>query len=344
MTQQHQFASRARPWRIGITMGDPCGVGPEIIVKALARAPRAQRQQFLVFGHLPTLQRACQTSRLKLICGEDGSGQPADILVRDVALQSTAWTDGRASAEGGDAAYRFIVAAVRACQAGDIDVIATAPLNKAALHAAGHHFDGHTELLAHLTGATQSFMLLASEQLSAIHTTTHVSLAEAIQRIRAPRIVETIRHAHRHFKELGIPTPRIAVAGLNPHCGENGIFGNEDTEHIAPAVQQAAAEGMNVRGPISADTVFHRALQGEFDVVVAHYHDQGHIPTKLVAFDDTVNVSLGLPIQRVSVDHGTAFDIAWQNQANHQNMMAALDYGLRMLGAIPVFTTADTPA
>jgi 4-hydroxythreonine-4-phosphate dehydrogenase len=341
MTNSSPIASNARPWRIGITMGDPCGVGPEIIAKALARAPRDERHRFIVFGHLPTLQRACETSRLSLVCGEDGAASPADILVRNVPLQSPDWTDGRISAAGGDAAYRFIVAAVRACQAGEIDVIATAPLNKAALHAAGHHFDGHTELLAHLTGATQSFMLLASDQLSAIHTTTHVSLAEAIHRIRPPRIVETIRHAHRHFQDLGIAMPRIAVAGLNPHCGENGIFGSEDTEHIAPAVQQAVAEGMNVRGPISADTVFYRAMQGEFDVVVAHYHDQGHIPTKLVAFDDTVNVSLGLPIKRVSVDHGTAFDIAWSNQANHQNMMAALDYGLRMLGATPVFTAAS---
>lgn len=329
--------SHARPWRIGITMGDPCGVGAEIIAKAIARAPREQRHRFVVFGHLPTMERACAVSGLDLVCREERASGRWDILVRDVPLQLLDWVDGSASAAGGDAAYRFVVAAAQACQAGEIDLIATAPLNKEALHAAGHSFDGHTELLAHLTQAAQSFMLLASDQLSAVHTTTHVSLAQAIDRIRQPRIVDTIRHVDQHLRELGIAAPRIAVAGLNPHCGENGIFGHEDQEHIVPAVRQAAAEGMTVRGPISADTVFYRAMRGEFDVVVAHYHDQGHIPTKLVAFDETVNVSLGLPIKRVSVDHGTAFDIAWSGRANHRNMMAALNYGARMLGAVSLF-------
>jgi 4-hydroxythreonine-4-phosphate dehydrogenase len=180
-------------------------------------------------------------------------------------------------------------------------------------------------------------MLLASDRLSAIHTTTHVSLAEAIRRLRAERIVDTVVHADAHFRELGVARPRIAVSGLNPHCGENGIFGTEDIDQIVPAVRQCQEMGLAVSGPISADTVFHRALRGEFDVVVAHYHDQGHIPTKLVAFDETVNVSLGLPIRRVSVDHGTAYDIAWQGRANHRNMKAALDYGARMLGRTPVF-------
>lgn len=328
----------SRHWKIGITMGDPCGVGAEIIMQALAEAPARQRGHFIVFGHQPMLARAAALAGLDpVFATPDAPGPAGSIVVADVALASTDWTDGQASAAGGDAAYRFIEAAVRACQAGVIDVIATAPLNKSALHAAGHHFDGHTELLAHLTGSKKSFMLLASDRLSAIHTTTHVALAEAIRRLNPARIVDTVVHADAHFRELGVARPRIAVAGLNPHCGENGIFGTEDIDHIVPAVRQCREMGLDVSGPISADTVFHRALRGEFDVVVAHYHDQGHIPTKLVAFDETVNVSLGLPIRRVSVDHGTAYDIAWRGVANHRNMKAALDYGARMLGQAPVF-------
>jgi 4-hydroxythreonine-4-phosphate dehydrogenase len=326
-------------------MGDPCGVGAEITVRALASVPAPWRQNFVVFGHLETLQRASTMAGLALRFADEDTPDPtADVRVHNVPLAHIDWVDGKASTAGGDAAYRFIAAAVQACQAGTIDVIATAPLNKAALHAAGHKFDGHTELLAHLTGARQSFMLLASDRLSAIHTTTHVSLSEAIQRIKTPRIVETIKHADAHFRGLGIASPRIAVSGLNPHCGENGIFGREDIEQIAPAIEQCRAVGLNVSGPISADTVFYRAMRGEFDVVVAHYHDQGHIPTKLVAFDETVNVSLGLPIRRVSVDHGTAYDIAWKGVANHQNMMAALDYGVRMLGHAPIFPSSTHAA
>lgn len=320
------------PYLIGITMGDPAGIGPEIIVKAIAEAPAWLRPRIVVFGHRATIERAISVCGLSLRCRTTADDAfESDVIVEEVPLSTTAWRDGEVSAAGGDAAYRFIVAAVRACQAKRIGVIATAPLNKAALHAAGHSFDGHTELLAHLTGGKQSFMLLASPRLAAIHTTTHVSLAEALNRIKMPRIVDTIRVADRHYRELGIESPRIAVAGLNPHCGEQGIFGAEDSEQIEPAVRQSRAEGLQVSGPISADTVFYRAMRGEFDVVVAHYHDQGHIPTKLVAFDETVNVSLGLPIRRVSVDHGTAFDIAWKGIANHANMKAALNYGLRMM-------------
>jgi 4-hydroxythreonine-4-phosphate dehydrogenase len=201
------------------------------------------------------------------------------------------------------------------------------------LHAAGHEFDGHTGLLAHLTGAKSSFMLLAAERLSTIHVSTHVSLQEAIARCKAERILATIRAADAHFRRLGIARPRIAVAGLNPHCGEGGLFGREDLDEIAPAVERARAEGLEVAGPIPADTVFLRAYKGEFDVVVAQYHDQGHAPMKLVAFETTVNVSLGLPIQRASVDHGTAFDIAWKGAADPRNMQAAIAYARRLAAA-----------
>jgi 4-hydroxythreonine-4-phosphate dehydrogenase len=234
------------------------------------------------------------------------------------------------SAAAGACSYGYIERAVSAALAGDISVIVTAPINKEALHAAGYPFEGHTELLAHLTGAKSSFMLLASEKLSTIHVSTHVSLAGAVQRATMERELATIQVGNAHLKRLGIARPRIAVAGLNPHSGENGLFGTDEIERIKPAIEAARSEGIAVTGPISGDTVFYRALQGEFDLVVAQYHDQGHIPIKLIAFDTTVNVSLGLPILRVSVDHGTAFDIAWQGIARHDNMNATIAYARRL--------------
>src|SRR5690606_32829769 len=237
---------------------------------------------------------------------------------------------GVLSAACGNASFRFIERAVKMAQDGRAGGIVTAPINKEALNAAGHHYDGHTGMLAALTGARSSFMLLASERLKVIHVSTHVSLRGAIDRARTERIVATIRAGHEHLRRIGYDRPRIAAAGINPHCGENGLFGSEDDEQVRPAVEACRAEGIEVSGPISADTVYHRAYEGAFDLVVAQYHDQGHIPIKLVAFDTAVNVSLGLPIDRTSVDHGTAFDIAGTGRANHVNMLAALAYAERL--------------
>lgn len=236
---------------------------------------------------------------------------------------------GKVSPVAGDASVRYISRAVDLAMSGVADVIVTAPINKEAMNLAGHHFDGHTGLLAHLTGSKSSFMLLASERLNTIHVSTHVSLKGAIERAKTERVLATIEAGHNHFLRLG-KTARIAVAGLNPHCGENGLFGTEDMEFLAPAVEQARAKGIDVVGPISADTVFARAYNGAFDLVIAQYHDQGHIPIKLVAFETAVNVSLGLPIDRVSVDHGTAFDIAGTGKANHVNMLSAIAYARLM--------------
>jgi 4-hydroxythreonine-4-phosphate dehydrogenase len=224
---------------------------------------------------------------------------------------------------------KYISRAVDLAMSGEADVIVTAPINKEAMNLAGHHFDGHTGLLAHLTGSKSSFMLLASERLNTIHVSTHVSLRGAIERAKTERVLATIEAGHNHFMRLGMK-PRIAVAGINPHCGENGLFGTEDSEFLAPAVELAQAKGIDVVGPISADTVFARAYNGAFDLVIAQYHDQGHIPIKLVAFETAVNVSLGLPIDRVSVDHGTAFDIAGTGKANHVNMLSAIAYARLM--------------
>jgi 4-hydroxythreonine-4-phosphate dehydrogenase len=220
---------------------------------------------------------------------------------------------------------------VRAAEKAEIGCIVTAPINKEALNAAGHHYDGHTGMLTALTGSKSAFMLLASERLKVIHVSTHVSLRDAIARARPVRILATIEAGHDHLRRIGVAAPRIAVAGINPHCGENGLFGTEDDENIVPAVEAARAKGIDVQGPISADTVYHRAYNGVFDLVVAQYHDQGHIPIKLVAFDTAVNVSVGLPIDRTSVDHGTAFDIAGTGKANHTNMNAAIAYARRLV-------------
>jgi 4-hydroxythreonine-4-phosphate dehydrogenase len=316
---------------IGITMGDPSGIGPEIIVKTLAEMDPRTRAVSAVVGNMDLLKRADTLlgTGLRFVDGLDA--KTGEVPVAHVATKDQdKIVDGKESPAGGEAAYRYVEAAVKLSLAGKIAVIVTAPLNKAAMHSAGHHFDGHTELLAHLTGAKSSFMLLAGDKLNAIHVTTHMSLRNAAERPSIDRVVATIRAGHQHFVELGVEHPRIAVAGLNPHCGEGGIFGNEENERIAPAIAIAQKEGIDVKGPISGDTVFYRALKGEFDLVVAQYHDQGHIPTKLIAFDETVNVSLGLPIRRTSVDHGTAFDIAWKGMANNVNMKAAIAYARKM--------------
>lgn len=316
---------------IGITMGDPSGIGPEIIVKTLAQMSPATRSVSAVVGNLEILKRADKLlgTGLKFVDGlnaRDGEVPVANVLTKD----QDKIANGQVSPAGGEAAYRYVEAAVRLALDKKISVIVTAPLNKAAMHSAGHHFDGHTELLAHLTGAKSSFMLLASDKLCAIHVTTHQSLKNAAERPTIDRVVATIRAGNEHFKLLGLARPRIAVAGLNPHSGEGGIFGREEIERITPAIEIAQKEGIDVKGPISGDTVFYRALKGEFDLVVAQYHDQGHIPTKLIAFDETVNISLGLPIRRTSVDHGTAHDIAWTGKANNINMQAAIAYARKM--------------
>lgn len=307
---------------IGITMGDPCGVGPEISVRALAEMPERERDATRIYGNLVTLEAA------RAILGIDINLAP---YVVDLPIENAPLPWGELSPVAGDAAFRFIEKAVRDAEKGEIGCIVTAPINKEALNLAGHHYDGHTGMLRELTGSKAAYMLLASEKLKVIHVSTHVSLQDAIRRATTERVLATIRAGHNHLKRIGYEAPRIAVAGINPHCGENGLFGTEDDEQIAPAVAQARAEGIDAHGPISADTVFYRAYSGAFDLVVAQYHDQGHIPIKLVAFYTAVNVSVELPIDRTSVDHGTAFDIAGKGIANHGNMNSAIAYARRLV-------------
>lgn len=307
---------------IGITMGDPCGVGPEICVKALADMSAEDLDRTLVYGNRLTLEAA----KTAVGCDVDLEGRVVDLPIEGAPLS---W--GQLSATAGDAVFRFIEKAVRDAEAGKIGCIVTAPINKEALNAAGHHYDGHTGMLRSLTGAQAAYMLLASDRLKVIHVSTHVALKDAITRATTERVLATIRAGNAHLKRIGIAAPRIAVAGINPHCGENGLFGTEDDDQIGPAVAAARAEGIDVVGPISADTVFYRAYSGVFDLVVAQYHDQGHIPIKLVAFDTAVNVSVELPIDRTSVDHGTAFDIAGKGIANHGNMLSAIAYARKLV-------------
>lgn len=316
---------------IMITMGDPSGVGAEVIVKAFAEMAPERRANFAVIGDTDTLKRACGTCDVSLPIVEYGSDPSGALTVLNIPTEGLPGKFGVLSEACGEASYRYIVKAVEMATDGTIAGIVTAPINKAALNAAGHHYDGHTGLLAHLTGDVPSWMLLASPTLNVIHVSTHVSLKEAITARATPeRIYETILAGHRHMQRMGLERPRIAVAGINPHCGEDGLFGREDDLQVAPGVERARAEGIDVVGPIPADTAYYRAHSGAFDLMVAQYHDQGHIPIKLIAFDTAVNCSLGLPIDRCSVDHGTAFDLAGTGKANHVNMLAALDYGERL--------------
>lgn len=310
--------------RYGITLGDPAGIGPEIVVKALAALAPAERERIVLIGDRAALRQADNAFGRGLVktCAFEPAGDSGDPV-----------PGGMPSAAGGAASYAAVVRAVELARSGTIDVIVTAPLSKQALHLAGHRYDGHTGLLAHLCGVANPFMLLAAPAFSVIHVSAHVPLRVAIDRVRTDRVLDAIRTGARHLQHLGIPRPRVRVAGLNPHAGESGILGTEDDDEIAPAVEQAMAEGLDVSGPHPPDTVFRLAAAGGADLVVAQYHDQGHIPVKLNAFDTAVNVTLGLPILRVSVDHGTAFDIAWKGVAKPDNLHAALAYARRLADA-----------
>lgn len=315
---------------IVVTMGDPAGVGAEVIVKAMAALPAAERALFAVIGDRKALERA--VAICDVVLPLTAHNEPADgaLAVIHVPVEGLPQKFGTMSKAYGEASFRYIKKAVDLIQADEATCLVTAPINKEALNAAGHHYDGHTGMLAHLTGSKSSWMLLASPTLNVLHVSTHVSLSEAIKRATPERIYETIKIGHSHLQRMGIERPRIAVAGINPHCGENGLFGTEDVTQIEPGVKRAREEGIDVVGPIPPDTVYYRAHNGAFDLVIGQYHDQGHIPIKLIAFDTAVNVSLGLPIDRCSVDHGTAFDIAGTGKANHVNMLHALTYGRKL--------------
>jgi 4-hydroxythreonine-4-phosphate dehydrogenase len=315
---------------VAITMGDAAGIGPEVVVKALADPRVHEWCRPLVVGDAARLRRAAEICGLTVSVAaiegpEDGAYQVGVIDCVDLACIPDDLPFGQLSPVAGDAAYRFIAAAVDLALARRVDAICTAPLNKEALHAGGHLYPGHTELLAELTGTQEVSMLLAAPRLRVIHVTTHLGLIDAVERIEPGLVERTIRRGHDTLVAAGIAAPRIAVCGINPHAGENGLFGRgEEEDKVAPAVRAAQAAGIDAHGPLPADTVFFRAGRGDFDLVVAMYHDQGHGPVKVLGIEAGVNITVGLPVVRTSVDHGTAFDIAGRNIADEASMVEAL--------------------
>lgn len=315
---------------IAITMGDAAGVGPEIIAKALSNADIRKRASLFVIGDLDRLKLAIEIVASPLTVHR--IGDPSEALFRDemidvldIACIPADLNWGVLSAAAGHGAYLFIEKAVELAMAHKIDAICTGPLNKAALHLAGHRYPGHTELLAELAGTEEVSMMLTAPKMRVIHVTTHLGLIDAIAKIDSDLVYRTIKRGHDLLIKSGLSQPRIAVCAINPHAGENGLFGHgEEKEKIEPGIDRARVEGMDVTGPLPADTLFYLAGRGDFDLVVAQYHDQGHIPVKMLGLKNGVNVTVGLPFVRTSVDHGTAFDIAGKNLVDHEPLLEAL--------------------
>jgi 4-hydroxythreonine-4-phosphate dehydrogenase len=315
---------------IAVTMGDPAGVGPEIVAKLLAGdAVHAGARPFVI-GDAHALARAAELAGVALdvrtiAAPGDARPRPGTAEVVQVGALDPPPVPGRVDARAGAAAYGYLTCAIELALAGEIDAIVTAPINKESLVLGGARHHDHTSALADLTGTPGAVMMLADGDFRVALVTVHVSLREALERLDEDAIVRTIAVVDRELRRLQLDRPRIAVAGLNPHAGEGGLFGDEEATMIAPAIQRAVAAGANASGPFPPDTIFRRAYHGEFDVVIAMYHDQGLIPLKMVGFERGVNVTLGLPFVRTSVDHGTAFDLAGTGAASAESLAAAYE-------------------
>ena len=345
---------------VGITMGDPAGNGPEITVKALAHEELYDRCCPIVVGDAIMIEQAARfvgrpdirIHRCQKV--EDALFAPGtiDVLHLELIPDAASFSIGKVSAEGGNAAFQCVKKVIELALAGEVDATCTNALNKEAMnmaleqdhgkHSDGYtHFDGHTEIYAAYTNTKKYTMMLAHHDLRVVHVSTHVSLREACERVKKARVLEVIEIADKACRDMGIENPRVAVAGLNPHCGENGLFGTEELEEIGPAIKEAKEKGINAIGPIPPDSVFSEALGGWYDIVVCMYHDQGHIPLKTVGFVydreaqswkavEGVNVTLGLPIIRTSVDHGTGFALAGKGTSNELSLVNAIDYAVCM--------------
>ena len=345
---------------VGITMGDPAGNGPEITVKALAHEELYDRCRPIVVGDAKMIEQAARfvgrpdirIHRCQKV--EDALFAPGtiDVLHLELIPDAASFSIGKVSAEGGNAAFQCVKKVIELALAGEVDATCTNALNKEAMnmaleqdhgkHSDGYtHFDGHTEIYAAYTNTKKYTMMLAHHDLRVVHVSTHVSLREACERVKKARVLEVIEIADKACRDMGIENPRVAVAGLNPHCGENGLFGTEELEEIGPAIKEAKEKGINAIGPIPPDSVFSEALGGWYDIVVCMYHDQGHIPLKTVGFvydreaqswkaEEGVNVTLGLPIIRTSVDHGTGFALAGKGTSNELSLVNAIDYAVCM--------------
>src|ERR1700736_5519649 len=315
---------------IGITMGDAAGIGPEIIIRSLGHTELYDRCRSFIIGDAGRLREAGRIVNSKLeVNGIDNTADAkctpgiADCIDLKLIPEGLPW--GQLSPICGDAAYQYVARAVEFAKSGQINAICTAPLNKEALHLGGHNFPGHTEMLAYITGTPEDSMMLSPPKLKVIHVTTHVGLIDGIAKIEPGLVERTIARAHQTLTRTGIAHPRIGVCGINPHAGEHGLFGHgEEESKIEPAVRACRGRGWDVQGPLPADTLFFRAGRGDFDIVVAMYHDQGHGPVKVLGIEAGVNITIGLPVIRTSVDHGTAFDIAGTGQADERSMLVAL--------------------
>ena len=332
---------------IAISMGDPAGIGPEIIAAAMARPQVHQLCRPLVVGDAGIMRAATGYAHVSLGVRSisdvaDAKFDPQTIDVYDQkTIDLSKFKLSTVSAMAGNAAFQAVKGVIELAMAGKVDATVTAPIHKEALVAAGHHFPGHTEIFGHFTGTKDFTMMLAAENFRVVHVSTHVSLRKACDAVQRPRVLRVIQLAHSACKQLGIANPKIGVAGLNPHASDGGLFGTEEVEHIIPAINDARAMGMDIEGPQPPDTFYAKAVAGAYDICVAMYHDQGHIPVKIRGFHynaakktwDSVkgiNVSLGMPIIRASVDHGTAFDQAGKGTASDASLLDALEYATRL--------------
>lgn len=321
---------------VAITMGDAAGVGPEVIAKALAHARVYGQCRPLVIGDAARMREAvalCDLALKVASVASPAAGAYAHGVVDclDLGLIPAGLAFGRLSKAAGEAAYRYVEKATALAVAGEVDALCTAPLNKEALNLAGHRYPGHTEMLADLTHTPEVSLMLVAPGLRVIHVTTHMGLIDAIAKIEPGIVGRTIERAHTVATRAGIPNPRIAVCAINPHAGEGGLFGQgEEEAKILPAIQASRARGWNIEGPLPADTLFYRAGRGDFDIVVAMYHDQGHGPVKVMGVEHGVNVTVGLPVIRTSVDHGTAFDIAGKGIADERSMLESLRIAIEL--------------
>nr|WP_092049950.1 4-hydroxythreonine-4-phosphate dehydrogenase PdxA [Bhargavaea ginsengi] len=316
---------------IGITMGDAAGVGPEIILKSLQHSEMHDICRPVIIGDMSMLERAKtfvgSEVPVRAITEDELTDLAEDsgtVYCLDLDLLPADLPVGKVSPEAGHAAFEYLATAIRLAMDGKISAICTAPLNKEALQKGGHLYPGHTEILADLTGTEEYSMMLSAPNLRVIHVTTHVGIVDAIKMINPERVYRVIQLAHETLRRSGLENPKIAVCGINPHAGENGLFGYGEEEKVIPGVERAQEEGIDVVGPLPADTLFFRAVRGDFDIVVAMYHDQGHGPVKVLGLDAGVNITVGLPIVRTSVDHGTAFDIAGTGIADEKSLMEAI--------------------
>jgi 4-hydroxythreonine-4-phosphate dehydrogenase len=314
---------------LALTMGDVNGVGPEILVKALARPEPWQWCRPVMLGDLAAYQKALAQfpGAPEPVPLTSLNGLPEDtgsVGIIDAGFPAPQVRPGLLDPEAGRSAVEWIKAGVRLAMDHTVQGIVTCPINKECIQAAGCAYDGHTSLIAAMTNAPDYRMCLFAGNMRIVHITAHLSLRQALDAVKKDRIVRSIHIAHDALRRMGLPGPRIAVAGLNPHAGEAGLFGREELDEIAPAVAACCADGIESSGPYPPDTLFGRMRAGEFDLVIAMYHDQGHIPLKLIAMDEGVNVTLGIPIVRTSVDHGTAFDIAWKGRARENSLCAAI--------------------